>query len=307
MINARGMKGRINNTKITAQLLATRTHSMRYRVAFLFQLTFMVLAVAIAQGPSAGPRPVVVQGAMRSETEKFAGRLENVTIDQVGGWTFWRGTLDGYPVIVSRTLRGIANAAAATTIAIERYNPIAVINQGTAGGHEPGLHLFDIVLGTSSVSLGAFKTPYRAAGTGSNALNWTPLNMMSPEGTASGDSAGRTVARFPGDSLLLAVARSVAASYSRGRIVDGVIGSSDMWIDELDLIARYHAKYGSSVEDMERASAAQIASHFRVRFAGIRIVSDNTTNGDAYDPRTGQACQDFVYNVVKAYVAKLQQ
>jgi adenosylhomocysteine nucleosidase len=242
---------------------------------------------------------------MKSETEKLASRLDNVSIERSGGWTFWRGTVDGYPVIVSRTLRGIANAAAATSIAIEHYNPIAIINQGTAGGHEPSLHLYDIVLGKSTVSLGAFRAPYRAAGAGSNPLNWTPLNMMSPEGAAAGDSAGRRVARFPGDSGLLVTAGKIAGSYKHGRVLEGVIGSSDMWVDEIDLIEKYHAKYGSSVEDMETASAAQIATHFHVAFIGIRVVSDNTTNGDAYDPRTGEACQDYVFQVVKAYIATL--
>jgi adenosylhomocysteine nucleosidase len=278
---------------------------MARRIAFLFWVSFTVHVAALPQGPPPGVRPVVVQGAMRSETEKLVSSLDNVSIERVGGWTFWRGTVDGYPVIVSRTLKGIANAAAATTIAIERYNPIAIINQGTAGGHEPGLRLYDIVLGNSTVSLGAFKTPYRPAGAGSNALDWVPLNLMASDGSAGNDSTARTVARFPGDTVLLEVARRVARLYTRGRVVNGVIGSSDMWIDEIDLIERFHTKYGTSVEDMETASAAQIAGLFHVAFLGIRVVSDSTTNGESYEPKTGEACEDYVYMVIKAYVARL--
>src|SRR5438445_9217345 len=44
-------------------------------------------------------------GAMDLEVKKFASRLDNVSVERVGGWTFWRGTLDGYPVIVSKTLK----------------------------------------------------------------------------------------------------------------------------------------------------------------------------------------------------------
>jgi adenosylhomocysteine nucleosidase len=275
------------------------------RIAFVFLVSLTFLVVAFPQGPPAPARPVVVQGAMRSETEKLASSLENVSVERVGGWTFWRGTIDGYPVIVSRTLKGIANAAAATAIAIERYNPIAIINQGTAGGHEPSLHLYDIVLGNITVSLGAFRTPHRVAGAGSNPLTWEPMNLMASEGSAGNDSTARTVARFSGDTVLLAAARRVARLYTRGRVVDGVIGSADMWVDEIDLIEKYHTKYGSSVEDMETASAAQIAGIFHVAFLGIRVVSDNTTNKTAYDRKTGEACQDFVYQVVEAYVAAL--
>jgi adenosylhomocysteine nucleosidase len=146
-------------------------------IAFLFLVSLTLFVPAFPQASPTGARPVVVQGAMRSETEKFVNRLENVCSEKVGGWTFWRGSIDGYPVIVSRTLRGMSNAAAATAIAIERFNPIAIINQGTAGGYEPTLHLYDIILGTSSVSLGAFKTPYRPAGAGSNTLVWMPMNL----------------------------------------------------------------------------------------------------------------------------------
>ncbi len=79
-------------------------------------------------------RPVIVQGAMDIEVKKFASRLDNVRVEKVGGWTFWRGTLDGYPVIVSKTMKGLSNAAAATTIAAERYYPVAIINQGPQVG-----------------------------------------------------------------------------------------------------------------------------------------------------------------------------
>jgi adenosylhomocysteine nucleosidase len=128
---------------------------------------------------------------------------------------------------------------------------------------------------------------------------------MASEGSAGNDSTARRVAQFPGDSVLLAVGRQAARIYTRGRVVDGVIGSNDMWNDEIDLIERFHTRFGTSVEDMETASAAQIAGIFHVRFLGIRVVSDNTTNGDAYDPKTGEACEDYVYTVVKTFVARL--
>src|SRR4051812_28407170 len=71
---------------------------------------------ATAPGP-ARARPVVVQGAMEVEIRKLAGAIENATEEKVGGWTFWRGTVDGYPVVISKTLKGMSNAAAATVLA----------------------------------------------------------------------------------------------------------------------------------------------------------------------------------------------
>ena len=58
---------------------------------------------------------------------------------------------------------------------------------------------------------------------------------------------------------------------------------------------------------METASAAQVAGLYGVPFLGIRIVSDNTTNGAAYDGKTGEACEDYVLDVVKAYIKSVKR
>jgi len=260
------------------------------------------LLSACATGEAARPKPIVVQGAMDVEIRTLAATVHNRTEERVGGWTFWRGDIEGYPVVVSKTEKGMVNAAAATALAIERYQPAAIINQGTAGGHAPDLHVFDIVLGVNAVNLGAFKTRYRARGGGSNHAEWDPLDLMRSEGSAGTDPQARTMRRWPGDEGLLAAARSVRDRYTKGHVVDGVIGSSDVWNSELDRIQRFHDEYGTSVEEMEVASAAQIAAQFHVPFLGIRVLSNNITNGEGYNPTVGDACQEFVHEVVKAYV-----
>jgi adenosylhomocysteine nucleosidase len=247
--------------------------------------------------------PLLVQGAMTIEVDQLVARLEGAKVEHIGGWTFWRGTIDGYSVIVSQTLKGMANAGAATALAIDHYHPRAIINQGTSGGHDSTLQLFDIVLGTSSVDLSAFRAPHRDAGQGSNPLAWRPMNL---HGEGSASLSPPSVARFAADAALLDAAHGVTKRYTRGRVVDGVIGTSDLWIDELDLIARFHNDFGTSVEEMETAAAAHIAGIFKVPFLGIRIVSDNVTNGAAYNPKTSDACEDYVYDVMKAYIARIR-
>ena len=275
---------------------------MRNACVAVFALALAGASPTAQQAATERP-PILVQGAMTIEVRQLASRLEHATEEHVGGWTFWRGSIEGYPVVVEKTQKGVANAAAATAIAIEMYHPVAIINQGTAGGHDPALHTYDIVIGATAVSMAAWRSPYRDAGKGSNPLDWRPMDLTAADGTASNDPNARRVARFDADADLVAAARSVARSYTRGRVVEGVIGSSDMWNDELDLIAKYHAEYGTTAEEMETAPAAQVAKEFQVPFVGIRVLSDNITNGGAYDPKTADACEEFVYHVVKAYVA----
>ena len=75
--------------------------------------------------------------------------------------------------------------------------------------------------------------------------------------------------------------------------VDGAIGEG----------SRFHEQYGTTVEEMESASAAQIAGLFHIPFLAIRVVSNNIMNGEIYDTKVGEACQDYVQEVVKAYIA----
>ncbi len=277
-------------------------NAKRFAIA---RVVVALVAGALAACAARAPEPpIVVQGAMDVEIEAFASRLENATKETVGGWTFWRGTIDGHPVVASKTLKGMENAAAATVLAAERYHPLAIINQGTAGGHQDDLHVNDIVLGVESVNTGSFKTGARGAGEGSQFAEWAPLDLMRSDGSAGQDPNARVMRRFRGDEGLLAAARQSAGRYTQGRIVDGVIGSSEVWNSELDRIRLMHERYGTTVEEMETASAAQIAGLFGIPFLGVRIVSNNITNGGAYDPKSGEACQAFVYEVLRAYLAE---
>src|SRR5258708_458227 len=260
------------------------------------------LLTACRAPQAAHPRPVIVQGAMDVEIRKLAGAIEHPREENILGWPFWSGRVDGYPVVVSKTMKGMENTAAATVLAAEHYHPAAIINQGTAGGHQPDLHVFDIVLGVDAVNLGSFKTAFRARGEGSNVGEWAPLDLLRAEGSAGNDPNARMLRRFRGDEGLLAAACSVRDLYQKGRVVDGVIGSSEVWNSELDRIGRFHDQFGTTAEEMEAAAAAQIAAMSQIPFLGIRVLSNNITNGGAYDPKTGEACQDYVYEVVKAYI-----
>lgn len=250
---------------------------------------------------ASAPRPVIVQGAMDVEIRKLAGALAQATEERIGGWTFWSGTLDGYPIVVSKTMKGMSNAAAATALGVERYHPVAIVNQGTAGGHQPELHVYDIVLGVESVNLGSIKTPFRARGSGVNPSDWSPLDLLRSEGSAGLDPQALTLRRLRADERLLAAARRARDTYAKGQVVEGVIGSADVWNSELDRIARFHDLFGTSVEEMETASAAQIAQAFQVPFLGIRVLSNNATNGEPYQPGVGEYGQDFVRRVLQMY------
>jgi adenosylhomocysteine nucleosidase len=290
-----------------SKALVSDAQAASKRLRIVIALVAVAVTACVSRDPApagavTGPRPVIVQGAMEVEVRRLATLLTDATEEKVQAWTFWRGTIDGYPVVVSKTLKGLANAAAATSIAAEHYRPLAIINQGTAGGHISDLRVFDIVVGTEAVNVGSFKTGYRPRGQGSAVGEWVPLDLMRSDGSAGNDPNARVMRRFHGDEGLLAAARGAQAVYDKGRVLEGVIASSEVWNSEIDRIERFRDAYGTTVEEMETAAAAQIAGIYGIPFLGIRVVSNNITNGGTYDAGTAVACQDFVHAVVKRYI-----
>ena len=247
---------------------------------------------------------IMIQGPMPIEAERLAARLEDVAREEPGSVIFGIGALAGHTGVVAKTSKGMENAAAATAVGIERYRPAAVINQGTAGGHDPALQVGDIVLGARVTNIGNLKTADRPAGAGSDPFAWKPMDVMASEGSAGEDKNAERIRCYEADSALLAAGRSVKDRYTRGRVVEGVIGSANVWNNELDRIAWFHRHYGTSVEEMEGAAAAQICAAYGVPFLCVRVLSNNKTNGGAYDPTTAADCQSFVLELAAAYLRR---
>lgn len=250
--------------------------------------------------------PVMIQGPMPIEAEYFASLLSNVKKEVTGNAVFYSGTLKDYPVVVVKTGKGLENTAAATAVGIERFRPAVIINQGTSGGHDPSLQVGDIVLGEKSVNAANFKAPHRKAGEGSEPLDWLPMDIMASEGSAGEGEAAKDAEKvrfYSGDPTLINLALSIKSAHQRGKVVKGVIGSGNFWNNEIDRIRWLHNNLQTSVEEMETASAAQIAHAYGVPFLGVRILSNNITNHGEYDPSTAKDCQQFVRLLVEKYIS----
>lgn len=256
----------------------------------------MIPTITLAEGESL--RPIIIQGAMNLETSLMMEALDDAEEINIAGYTFVKGTLEGYPVVVSKTQVGMVNAATTTTIAIMTWNPIAVLNQGTAGGHDVALHQGDIVLGSSTANINSFKSDWAAEGAGIDPTKW--INR-STEIFLDGEI--KDVDVLTSDASLIAIAQTVP--YEKGNLVEGVIGSGDVWNKELDRISLIHSQFNTSCEEMETFSVAQVCSYFEVPFLGIRILSNNELHQESFNPQTGADCQEYVLDVVRAIIATL--
>ncbi|MFS0615168.1 hypothetical protein [Lederbergia ruris] len=81
------------------------------------------------------PRNIIslMQGAMDVEVSVLLDAMGDYKEEKYSNYSFYVGEIEELPVVVSRTEVGMVNAAASTTLLIEKYYPKAIINQGTAG------------------------------------------------------------------------------------------------------------------------------------------------------------------------------
>ena len=244
-------------------------------------------------------RPILIEGAMNTETEILVRALKNPVAYHEMNYLFVAGTYKNYPVVIVRTEQGLANAAASTALAIKKFNPVAVINQGTAGGTTPALKIGDIVIGEKIIPSSAFKSDYSPKGAG---VDFTAQKMR---GTYAFDAATKTFqphSEYLSDPTLFNVAFAVANAHENFNAVSGTIGTADWWMSWVDYMDMLNKRYGMVCEEMETVAAAQICHNANVPFIGIRVISDNITVSDEYLPESATITQNFVLLVVEKYI-----
>lgn len=135
-------------------------------------LLTITLLFALGSVCMAAKQPIVVMGAMRVEVEEMMQTMAKPKFKEVAGHYCAFGKIDGYPVVIMETRVGMVNAASATTIAMERFNPLCVLTTGTSGAQRDDLKVGDIVLCEKFCYYNYYITPYAPRGGGSDSFGW---------------------------------------------------------------------------------------------------------------------------------------
>jgi adenosylhomocysteine nucleosidase len=218
---------------------------------------------------------------MDVELQEYIQKLQNVVQQNIDGFQFWLGDLEGVPVIISKTNIGEINAGVATTVAIRSFTPDLIINQGLIGGYPRLLHRDDIVIANKIINASAVTAPNLPAGSGVFFKQIDESRDYMP-----------TYFTPPINQVVLAANHDLEVKGYRVKV--GAILSSDRWSNEVDYISWFSQKYDILGEEMEGAASAQVAQIYKIPFLSVRVVSNSLLNNESYQETTAQTGQSYI-------------
>lgn len=191
-------------------------------------------------------------GAMDEEIELLKKKMTNKQEIEIASVLFIEGKLNDNEIILLKSGIGKVNAAMATTILLERFEPTHVINTGSAGGFSNKLEVGDIVIGKEvvhhDVDVTAFDYKYGQV-----------PNMP---------------ASFPADNILIDKINTVLNDLSIKSEI-GLIATGDSFMSDPKRVAAVKKKFPNMIAaEMEGAAIAQVCYQYQVPFVIIRALSD---------------------------------
>jgi len=216
--------------------------------------------------------------ALDTELQPFIPHMANCRQTAKAKLTFFEGTIDKTQVAAVVCGVGKTNAALATQILIDTYGAQGVINSGTAGGMNPALNLFDIVISTEAIH---------------HDVEGGVLNRFLPWLTSAAMSS---------DAEFLQIAKDVASSYE-GVVHTGVMVTGDKFIVE-EGRAEIIAQFAPLTVDMETASIAQVCHVNDVPYISVRTITD-TANDSGVDnfakncPAASEISKEFILKMLE--------
>jgi len=234
----------------------------------------LVLLRASPSGQSANPTFAVL--GVPEEIAPIERRLTDPETQRIGSTVVTTGSIDGRRIVVGRSGIGKVNAAAATTVLIDRFRPAALIFSGTAGALDPALGPGDVVIATKVAQHdigrvtpdGFMRRPTRDSVTGEP----NPLFLDAPPELLAAARAAVADVKLPPAPM--------ATGTRQPRVHEGVIVTGDVFVAD-PIRKRELREFGGSAVEMEGAAIAQVCYEYGVPCAIVRTISDTA---DAHAP-----------------------
>jgi adenosylhomocysteine nucleosidase len=218
-----------------------------------------------------------ILSALPQEQGGLVQRLEHAQRVEHAGRSFWRGELEGRPVVLALSGIGKVAAATTTTTLLERFGAARIVFTGVAGGVGVGVNVGDVVVAADFVQ---------------HDMDASPLF---PRWEVPGYARSRFGCDSPLAALLLGAARECVAPTSglletesgekavsaavAHRVHHGLIASGDRFVSSAQAAQRLRqdlldAGHDVLAVEMEGAAVAQVCADYGVPFAAVRTISD---------------------------------
>ena len=238
-------------------------------------------------------KPIIIQGALQSEIDYLLKSFQIKNKINIGGYVFYECIYRDYPIIVSKTKMGEISSAIATTLAIQKYTPLFILNQGTAGALVEWLNKEDIILGKQVYYISQFSTDKNKDIDDINPWKQTEYRTIDNE-----------IISYNANQKLLNWLQSLDIS-KKDNIYFDRIGSGDVWTKDINQMKQYNEDYGIVCEAMECSGAYIAANSLGIPLISIRVISNNEIKKQEYDEQTGILSQKFVISIVDEFLKKL--
>ncbi|MEM7024826.1 MAG: 5'-methylthioadenosine/adenosylhomocysteine nucleosidase [Pseudomonadota bacterium] len=211
--------------------------------------------------------------AIPQELAALRGSLDHDEHEELGGFGFDRGNLDGYPVVLAEAGIGKVNTATVATILALRFGARILVFKGVAGGLDPALAIGDVVVSDRTIQhdCGVIQNgqlqPYQAG--------HVPFFNPTPELGYAVDPAlmERTRAQLEGIELAPLSAKAGGGGRSP-RIAYGTILAGDQFINCEVTRERLYREFDAKAVAMEGAAMAQVAQRVGLPWLEVRALSD---------------------------------
>jgi len=191
-------------------------------------------------------------GAMDEEIAHLLNYLTNKKEYKVANSLFYTGTIRETDVVLLKSGIGKVNAAMATTILMEKFQPNYVINTGSAGGFSPTLQVGDIVISEEVVHHDVDAT----------AFNYAYGQVPQMPHT------------YKANSYLLEKTKEVVQTIGLHYEV-GLVATGDSFMADEKRIAAVKTLFPQMLAaEMEGAAIGQVCYQYDVPFIIIRSISD---------------------------------
>ncbi|WP_143804748.1 5'-methylthioadenosine/S-adenosylhomocysteine nucleosidase [Paraliobacillus ryukyuensis] len=222
-------------------------------------------------------------GAMDQEIALLKSKMEIQTQEKIANCLFIEGELANKSVVLLQSGIGKVNAAMATTILHEKYQPSVIINTGSAGGFDRDLQVGDIVIGQEvthhDVDVTAFDYVY-------------------------GQVPGLP-AIYRADKTLMELTEQAIQQLKDVKEKRGLIATGDAFMQDPAKVAFVREKFPELIAaEMEAAAIAQVCHQYETPFVIIRALSDiagkeSSVSFDAFLDQAATHAAELIVTVVQ--------